>query len=79
MDILYYNTPISREILLKILQFTEIYYVNRTLFHFRLRAETAEACSTPFKGVQHAFQRRSARLVLARLKMVLYVDMSRPI
>ena len=53
MDILYYNTPISREKLLKILQFIDIYYVNKTLFHFRRRAETAEACSTPFKGVQH--------------------------
>ena len=65
MDIFYYNTPIYREILLKFLQFTEKYYVNRTPFHFRRRAE---AFSTPFKGVQHAFQRCSAWLVLARLK-----------
>ena len=39
MDIFYYNTPIYREILLKFLQFTEKYYVNRTSFHFRRRAE----------------------------------------
>ena len=39
MDIFYYNTPIYREILLKFLQFTEKYYVNRTPFHFRRRAE----------------------------------------
>ena len=38
-DIFYYNTPIYREILLKFLQFTEKYYVNRTPFHFRRRAE----------------------------------------
>ena len=39
MDIFYYNTPIYREILLKFLQFTEKYYVNRTPFHFRCCAE----------------------------------------
>ena len=39
MDIFYYNTPIYREILLQFLQFTEKYYVNRTPFHFRRRAE----------------------------------------
>ena len=39
-DIFYYNTPIYREILLKFLQFTEKYYVKRTTFHFRRRAET---------------------------------------
>ena len=39
MDIFYYNTPIYRDILLKFLQFTEKYYVNRTPFHFRRRAE----------------------------------------
>ena len=39
MDIFYYNTPIYREILLKFPQFTEKYYVNRTLFHFRRYAE----------------------------------------
>ena len=39
MDILYYNTPIYSEILLKFLQITEKYYVNRTPFHFRRRAE----------------------------------------
>ena len=54
MDIFYYNTQIYREMLLKFLQFTDKYYVSRTPFHFRRRAE--------------AFQRRSARLVLARLK-----------
>ena len=54
MDIFYYNTPIYREILLNFLQFTDKYYVNRMPFHFRRCAE--------------AFQRRSARLVLTRLK-----------
>ena len=39
MDIFNYNTPISREILLQFLQFTEKYFVNRTPFHFRQRAE----------------------------------------
>ena len=39
MDIFYYNTPIYKEILLKFLQSTEKYYVNRTPFHFRRRAE----------------------------------------
>ena len=39
MDIFYYNTQIYREILLQLLQFTEKYYVNRTLFHFRRRAD----------------------------------------
>ena len=39
MDIFYYNTQIYREILLQFLQFTEKYYVNRTPFHFRRRAE----------------------------------------
>ena len=39
MDILYYNTPIYSEMLLKFLQITEKYYVNRTPFHFRRRAE----------------------------------------
>ena len=47
--------PIYRETLL---QFTEKYYINRTAFHFRRRAE----------AVWHAFQRRSARLALARLE-----------
>ena len=54
MDIFYYNTPIHREILCKFLQFTDKYYVNRTPFHFRRRAE--------------AVLRRAARLVVARLK-----------
>ena len=49
MDLFCYNTPIYREILLKFIQFTEKYYVSRTPVHFRSRAE---ACSTPFKGVQ---------------------------
>ena len=65
VDIFYYNTPIHREILCKFLQFTDKYYVNRTPFHFRRRAE--------------AVLRRAARLVLARLKMVLSVDLSRAI
>ena len=39
MDIFYYNTQIYWEILLQFLQFTEKYYVNRTPFHFRRRAE----------------------------------------
>ena len=41
MDISYYNTPIYKEILLKFLQSTEKYDVNRTPFHFRDRAEAA--------------------------------------
>ena len=48
MKIFYYNTPIYKEVLLKFLQSTEKYYVNRTPFHFRDRAE--------------AVQRRAARL-----------------
>ena len=40
MDIFLYNNPIYREILLQFLQFTEKYYMNRTRFHFRRRAET---------------------------------------
>ena len=39
MDIFHYNTPIYEETLLKFLQSTEKYYVNRTLFQFRRRAE----------------------------------------
>ena len=39
MDIFFYNTPIYRKMLLQFLQFTEKYYVNRTPFHFRRRAE----------------------------------------
>ena len=39
MDIFYYNTQIYSEILLQFLQFTEKYYVNRTPFDFRRRAE----------------------------------------
>ena len=54
MDILYYNTPIYSKILLKFVQITEKYYVNRTPFHFRRRAE--------------AVLRRAAQLVVARLK-----------
>ena len=71
MDIFYYNTPIYKEILLKFLQSTEKYYVSRTPFHFRRRAE--------------AVLRRAARLSkvfsTARpstpQKKVLYVDLSR--
>ena len=54
MDIFDYNTQIYREMLLQFPQFTEKYYVNRKPFYFRRRAE--------------AVLRRSARLVLARLK-----------
>ena len=39
VNILYYNTPIYKEILSQFLQFTEKYYINRTSFHFRHRAE----------------------------------------
>ena len=39
MSIFSYNTPIYNEILLKFLQSTEKYFVNRTPFHFRRRAE----------------------------------------
>ena len=39
MDIFCYNTPIYKEILLKFLQSTEKYYVNKTPFHFRDRNE----------------------------------------
>ena len=39
MDISYYNTPIYKEILLKFLQSTEKYYVNKTRFHFKRCAE----------------------------------------
>ena len=39
MDIFYYNTPIYKEIPLNFLQSTEKYYVNKTPFYFRRRAE----------------------------------------
>ena len=39
MDVFCDNTQIFREILLQFLQLTEKYYVNRTPFHFRRRAE----------------------------------------
>ena len=45
MDIFYYNTPIYKEILLKFLQSTEKYYVNRMPFHFRRRAEVVLRCA----------------------------------
>ena len=45
MDIFYYNTPIYREILLEFIQFTEKYYVNRTSFRFRRRAEAVLRCA----------------------------------
>ena len=61
MDIFYYNIPIYKEILLKFLQSTEKYYVNRMPFHFRRRAEAV-------LRVEHAIQKRSVRLVLAHLK-----------
>ena len=41
MDVFYYNTQIYREILLQFLQLTEKYYVHRTPFQFRRRAEAA--------------------------------------
>ena len=37
-NILYYNTPIYREILVQFLQFTEKHYINGTPFHLRHRA-----------------------------------------
>ena len=61
MDIFYYNTPIYRELLLQFILFTEKYYANRTPFRFRRRAEAALRRAA-------RFQRRSARLVLTRLK-----------
>ena len=67
IDIFYYNTLIYREILLKFIQSTEKYYVNRTAFYFIRRAE---AVLKPCWGVQDAFQRLLALLVLARLKNV---------
>ena len=39
MDILSYDTPMYKEILLKFLQSTDKYCVNRTPFYFRRRAE----------------------------------------
>ena len=68
MDIFCYNTPIYRETLLKFLQFTEKYYVNRTPFHFRRRAEAvlrhaarlSKAFSTACPStLKHGFIRRS--------------------
>ena len=67
MHIFYYNTPIYREILLQFLQFTENITSTERLF-------ILDAVLKPCWGVQHAFQRRSTRFVLSRLKMVLYVD-----
>ena len=40
MDIFYYNTPIYWKKSLQFLQFIEKYYINRTPFNFRRRAET---------------------------------------
>ena len=69
MDIFYYNTPIYREILLKFLQFAEKYYVTRTPFHYRRRAEavltraarlskafSAARPSTPKNGFMRRFE-----------------------
>ena len=39
MEIFYFKTPNYKEILLKFLQSTEKYYVNRTPFQFRRHAE----------------------------------------
>ena len=61
MHVFNYNTPIYREILLQFLQFTEKYFTNRTLFNFRCRVEVVLRRAA-------VFQRRSAQLVLARLK-----------
>ena len=63
MEIIYYNTPIYEEILLKFLQLTEKYYLTERLF-------ILDAVLEPCWGVQHAFERRSTQLVLARLKNV---------
>ena len=64
-------------------QFTGKYFSNFSNLQRNItsteRLFILDAVLKPCWGVQHAFQRRSARLVLARLKMVLYVDMSRPI
>ena len=64
-------------------QFTGKYFSNFSNLQrnitSRERLFILDAVLKPCWGVQHAFQRRSARLVLARLKMVLYVDLSRAI
>ena len=62
MHILYYNTPIYKEILLQFLQFTE--NITSTERPFIL-----DTVLKPCWGLQHVFQRRSARLVLAHLKI----------
>ena len=62
MDIFYYNTSIYKEILLKFLQSTEKYTSTECFF-------ILDAMLKPCCGVQHAFERCSARLVLACLKM----------
>ena len=73
MDIFYYNTPIYTKILLQFLQFTEKYYVNRTPFHFRRRAEAVLRCPAQ---LSEAF---STALPSTPKKMVLYVDLSHAI
>ena len=67
MHIFYYNTPIYREILLHFSYFSDKYYINRTPFHF----------DAVLKQCWGVFQRHSARLALARLRKVLYVNLSR--
>ena len=57
VHISYYNTPIYRETLFQFLQFTEKY-----------QTPLLDAVLKPCWGAQHAFQRGSAHLVLARLK-----------
>ena len=73
MDIFYYNTPIYKEILLKFLQSTEKYCVNRMPFHFR---RCAEAMLRRAARLRNAFT--TARPSTPK-KMVLYVDLSRAI
>ena len=80
MDMLSYNTPIYKERLLKFLQSTEKYCVNRTPFHFRGRAEAmlgraarlwkvfGTACgSTPKKWFYTSIWAVLYKKVLARL------------
>ena len=64
-------------------QFTGKYFCNFSNLQRNItsteRLSILDDVLRPCWGVQHAFQRRSARLILARLKMVLYVDLSRAI
>ena len=72
MDIFYYNTPIYWK------HFSNFSNLQKNITSTE-RIFVLDAVLKPCWGGQHAFQRRSARLVLARPKIVLNVDLGRAI